>query len=100
MAFKSNAIDGLTKRKQFIKNMNKTLYTDGIFLKPRIVMVPLLRNRQTSIVKFNFQELAIRMVSNTNLFKKENLVLNPDNIFGPPLTSAYLGDIHDGSWWI
>ena len=99
-AFKSNAIDGLTKRKQFIDNMNKTLYTDGIFLKPRIVMVPLLRNRRTSIVKFNFQEMAIRMVTNTNLFKQENLVLNPDNIFGPPLTSDYLGDIHDGLWWI
>ena len=58
-ALKCNAIDGLTKRKQFIDNMNKTLYTDGIFMKPRIVMVPLLRNRRTSIVKFNFQELVI-----------------------------------------
>ena len=98
-ALKRNAIDGLTKRKQFIESMNKTLYTDGIFLKPRIVMVPLLRNRRTSIVKFNFQELVIRMITNTNLFKAENLMLNPDDIFGPPITSDYLGDIHDGLWW-
>ena len=98
-ALKCNVINGLTKKKQFIDNMNKTLYTNGIFLKPRIVMVPLLRNRRTSIVKFNFQELVIRMVTNTNLFKQENLMLNPDNIFGPPLTSDYLGDIHDGLWW-
>ena len=97
-----SSIDGLTYRARFIDNMNRTMYSDGgLLVKPRICMVKLLEGRETSIVTFSFREMSMCMVvANTNLFKEENLVINTNDVFGPPRASMYYQDIHDGSWWI
>ena len=68
-------------------------------MKPWIERIRLKSGRFTSVVTFSFEEMVLRMLTNTNLFKKQNLVLDPENIFAPPKENDYYEDINDGSWW-
>ena len=95
-----SSVNALTSRKMFIENINRTMYSDALLMKPRICVVELNEGRETSVVTFPFRDMAIRMVANTNLFRKENLVFNTKDPFAPPPPSMHYRDIHDGSWWI
>ena len=95
-----STVDSLTSRKRFIENINRTMYRNASLMKPRICVVQLNEGRETSVVTFPFRDMAMRMVSNTNLFRKENLVIDTNNLFAPPAPSMYYRDIHDGSWWM
>ena len=84
-----STVSSLTSRKRFIENINRTMYSNPSLMKPRICVVQLNEGRETSVVTFPFRDMAMRMVSNTNLFRKENLVIDTNNLFAPPTPSMY-----------
>ena len=89
----------LQKRSRFIENMNKTLFKNGLMMKPCIERIKLKSGRFISVVTFSFEKMVLIMLTNTNLFKKQNLVLDPENIFTPPKESDYYANINEGYRW-
>ena len=98
-SLQGNCSNLLQSRAKFISNMNNTLFLGGVMMKPRIDRIQMSSGRWTSVVTFSLEEMVLRMLTNTSLFRDENLVLDPNDIFAPPKESKYYRDIHDGSWW-
>ena len=83
----------------FITDMNRRLYQDTIFMKPKVNPTTLSSGRSTNIITFSFKEMILNIVTNRSLFCSDNLLLDPDNPCAPPPETNYYGEVNTGTWY-
>ena len=89
----------LSTRDTFITDMNRRLYQDTIFMKPKVNPTTLSSGRSTNIITFSFKEMILNIVTNRSLFCSDNLLLDPDNPCAPPPETNYYGEVNTGTWY-
>ncbi len=90
------------KRNTFVKQMRKKVYgnTFSKEIEPKIKEVYLSHGARIPVVYFSFRAAVASLLSNAELMKDENLLLNPNNPFDsvPDDAGSTLSELNSG-WW-
>ena len=91
----------LRQRKLFIeKLLNQTCEFDKTFFSPRTNQMTLSSKRRTTITTFSLRDFLTKTISNTLLFKKEHLLINPLDPCTLISNHDYYSDINTGDHYI
>ena len=89
-------------RECFIRKLRKKVYgyTRGsLAVVPSTNRLILSSNEQVSVTTFPFISSLVSILSNKELMREENLLLNSDNPFSIPSENSPLGDVNTGRWY-
>ena len=98
----SHAISSINpvKRNTFVKQMRKKVYgnTFSKEIEPKVKEVYLSHGARIPVVYFSFRAAVASLLSNAELMKDDNLLLNPNNPFDSMPDGSTLSDLNSG-WW-
>lgn len=97
-ALKNTHTDSWQKRKTFIDDISKRLYSNPMFFQPHITQVTLSSSRSTTIVTFSLRDHILKIVTNRNNMNPELLNLDPEAPCKKPVESEFLDELNSGSW--
>ena len=86
-------------RSKFIENMETKVhgrYSEA--MKPRVEPIQLSSGRQTAITTFSFEMGLISKLTDKELMKPENLLIDPEDPFKLPDYTDFYGEVNTGSW--
>ncbi len=86
-------------RSQFLENMEMKVhgrYCEA--MKPRVEPIQLSSGRRTAITTFSFEMGLISKLTDKELMKPENLLIDPEDPFKLPDYTDFYGEVNTGSW--
>ena len=88
------------KRNTFVRQMRKKVYgnTFSKEIEPKVKEVYLSHGARIPVVYFSFRAAVASLLSNSELMKDDNLLLNPNDPFHSMPDGSTLSDLNSG-WW-
>lgn len=89
----------LVTRTRFLDNMETKVhgkYSEA--MKPRVDTICLSSGRRTAITTFSFEMGLISKLTDPELMKPENLLIDPEDPFKLPDPSEFYGEVNTGTW--
>ena len=89
----------LERRKTFVKNMATKVYGDQFssLMDPYIKKLQLPSGNKIDVVLHSFKAQMVSLLTDYDLMKSQNLLLNPNDLFGE-VPDGMLSDVNTG-WW-
>ena len=88
----------LRKRDRMMNHWHTQVGADRFRFKPIVSSVELSSGRRTNLTTFSLRTHIMTMLTNKQLFKPENILLNPDDPTSIPDDNSDYGEPNTGSW--